>query len=352
MALDKQFLKYKLEKIKNKRIFKDQDSESKRQVRIENAKKSQEEADAIHSYLTGMDPIRIFNNRSFLDPDSMPGNLFISDKGELNISQVEPPKSKLAKIMALLSKHKGFGGANKDRGIKLKILKKIFDSLNIIFKRDKIAVGKNLEVKGIVNVGDNIIVGGNGIVNKNLNVIGDGIINKSLRVNKNEIINRNLRVGRNTNILGKLNVGKNTNIRDNLVVGKRAMINNSLSVKRNVRVDGDVTIQGDLLFESRTGKPAQSISPSGYIEISGGMMMQWGFDTSDTDSDHIITFPVEFPNACFSVVVNHQLTGGWNTDEKYGYPITAHSYTRTGFTINRNDTASAAINLNYIAIGN
>ena len=92
MALDKQFLKYKLEKIKNERIFKDQDSDTKREVRKENAKRSQEEADAIHSYLTGMDPIRIFSNRSFLDPDSMPGYLFISDKGELNISQVEPPK--------------------------------------------------------------------------------------------------------------------------------------------------------------------------------------------------------------------------------------------------------------------
>ena len=30
MALDKQFLKYKLEKIKNDRIFKDQDTETKK----------------------------------------------------------------------------------------------------------------------------------------------------------------------------------------------------------------------------------------------------------------------------------------------------------------------------------
>ena len=49
MALDKQFLKYKLEKIKNKRIFKDQDTETKKLIRKENAKLAAEEADAIHS---------------------------------------------------------------------------------------------------------------------------------------------------------------------------------------------------------------------------------------------------------------------------------------------------------------
>ncbi|SVB63756.1 uncharacterized protein METZ01_LOCUS216610, partial [marine metagenome] len=59
MALDKKFLKYKLEKIKNDRIFKDQDSETKKRIRKENSKLAQEEADAIHSYLTGEDNIDI-----------------------------------------------------------------------------------------------------------------------------------------------------------------------------------------------------------------------------------------------------------------------------------------------------
>jgi len=43
MALDKNFLKYKLERIKNKRIFKDQDSETKKQIRKDNAKLAAEE---------------------------------------------------------------------------------------------------------------------------------------------------------------------------------------------------------------------------------------------------------------------------------------------------------------------
>ena len=42
MALDKEFLKYKLEKIKNDRIFKEQDTETKKRIRKENAKLAKE----------------------------------------------------------------------------------------------------------------------------------------------------------------------------------------------------------------------------------------------------------------------------------------------------------------------
>ena len=66
MALDKKFLKYKLEKIKNDRIFKDQDTETKKKIRKENAKLAAEEADAIHSYLTGEDEIDKLDNKSYL----------------------------------------------------------------------------------------------------------------------------------------------------------------------------------------------------------------------------------------------------------------------------------------------
>ena len=62
MALDKKFLKYKLEKIKNDDIFRDQDSGTKKRIRKANSKKAKKEANAIHSYLTGIDTI--FNTDS------------------------------------------------------------------------------------------------------------------------------------------------------------------------------------------------------------------------------------------------------------------------------------------------
>ena len=135
MALDKNFLKYKLEKIKNEDIYKDQDSQTKKRIRKENSKKSAKEADAIHSYLTGVDTIRPFMNKSFIDPDSMPGTLSIDKKtGQLNVTQV---KTAAAPILPMLPGLFGGGSSapsNAQKSKALKILKRIFDSLNIVFK--------------------------------------------------------------------------------------------------------------------------------------------------------------------------------------------------------------------------
>ena len=170
MALDKQFLKYKLEKIKNDEIFKDQDTESKRRQRKENAKKAKKEADAIHSYLTGEDERQALSNKSFMEPDSMPGNLFITDDGQLSLTQVDGPKIKVSKLQALLGMHKNFSNANNIRKIKLKAVQKIFESLKLIFQRNKISFEKDLEVKGNITSGGIITIGKNGIVGNNFKV--------------------------------------------------------------------------------------------------------------------------------------------------------------------------------------
>lgn len=508
MALDKQFLKYKLEKIKNDDIYKDLDSATKKRMRKKNSTVAQKEADAIHSYLTGMDPIKIFSNKSFLEPDSMPGNLALSDKNQLNVTQVEPPKVKITKMTALMRKFLGLGAANQDRGRKLKILKKVFDSLNIIFKRNKISMDKDFEVKGNVNVGKNLNVSGihsvasalnvmgpaifrggielapRGIgvgmgrptnlmvtgdlncdqnieVGGNLNVIGNETLTGNITVTGNEIISGNAQVDKNhlvkKNLVvdKKLTVGKTADVKGNLIARKtsntfgfhnvglglnvmgltilgggviiapipippipglprpakretsadllvagdikgesnlrvdkdsevlgNSVIRGSIKVqgptdllsetiaRTNVIVEGNTSVGGDLSVDGDTivggilnvdgdtivggnlnlGESVADVN--GYTYLPNGILIQWGIDTSDADADHTITFPIPFPNNCFSVAVNHQLSGGWNTDAKYGYPITAASYDTNGFVINRNDAASATINLNYMAIGN
>ena len=148
MALDKQFLKYKLEKIKNKRIFKDQDSETKKRIRKENSKLSQEEADAIHSYLTGEDNIDKFDNKSFLD-NRLPGNLFIGRNNQLNIRQVQTnPKSKKTRLSKLLKKFRTIAKSNIDAAKQIIILKKIFDKLNIVFSFNEIKFDGKIQTGG------------------------------------------------------------------------------------------------------------------------------------------------------------------------------------------------------------
>ena len=278
MALDKQFLKYKLEKIENDKIIKDLSAEDKKQSRKKNAEAAQLQADAIHSYLTGMDTIKIFSNKSFLEPDSMPGNLTLTDKGQLNLTQVEPPAAKITLLMRMLRKHKSFGGANKDKGKKLKILKKVFDSLNIIFKFNKLSMDKDFEVKGSVGVGNNIIIGGNNIVKKNSSVIGNHTIGGRITVNghamfrgginlkpmgsktpvelivdgniqgtKDLTLGQNLKIEKNGEIGGNLIVNKNEIIKGNVQVNKSQRVKETLLVDKKLTVGKTADVRGNLI---------------------------------------------------------------------------------------------------------
>jgi hypothetical protein len=148
MGLDKKFLRYKLQKIKNDRIYKDQDTETKKRIRKENAKYSAEEADAIHSYITGEDEIDAFDNKSYLD-NRLPGSLYITPRGQLNIRQVQTnPKSKKANLLRILQRFKTMAKSNFNEAKRLIILKKWFDSLNIIFRPKEIKLSGSINTKG------------------------------------------------------------------------------------------------------------------------------------------------------------------------------------------------------------
>ena len=165
MALDKKVLKYKLERIKNKRIFKDQDTETKIRIRKENAQVAEEEADAIHSYLTGEDEVDALDNKSFLE-NRLPGSLFLHPKlptlgnqkmwtGEMNVRQVQTnPKTKKSKLSALLKKFRTVAKSNLDSAKSLIIFKRIFDSLNLVFSREEIKVDGNINAQGYKTVVD------------------------------------------------------------------------------------------------------------------------------------------------------------------------------------------------------
>tara|TARA_B100000287_G_scaffold203999_1_gene192521 strand:+ start:188 stop:799 length:612 start_codon:yes stop_codon:yes gene_type:complete len=202
MALDKQFLRYKLESIKNKRIFKDQDTETKKRIRKENAKLSAEEADAIHSYLTGEDNIDKLDNKSFLE-NRAPGNLFLNPKqvtmgkrkewvGNLNIKQVQrDPKIKKSALSQMLKRFRTVSKFNIDFAKQLIIFKRIFDKLNIMFssstiKTDGIIDAGGFKSKGSIGITEDFVVSDTSpsgitvrkrIVVKNGLIVGQEVIN-------------------------------------------------------------------------------------------------------------------------------------------------------------------------------
>ena len=88
------------------------------------------------------------------------------------------------------------------------------------------------------------------------------------------------------------------------------------------------------------------LSANGYVKFGNGFIVQWGSDTRADDDEYDITFPINFPNECFSVVINRQ-DGGTKQ-----YAVNAINFTKTKFSINRHDTIDDDITINYVAIGN
>jgi len=189
MALDKQFLKYKLEKIKNDRIFKDQDTETKRRIRRENSKLAQEEADAIHSYLTGDDPIDSLDNKSYLE-NKLPGNLFLDKNGQLDIVEVQlDPKIKKKSLSRMLRKHKTISNANVEFGKGLLKFKKILNKIGIVFSLRGIKIDGEIQSNeykskdGSVGLSEDFLIsdvtvddGGNEIFIRKRIIVKNGLI--------------------------------------------------------------------------------------------------------------------------------------------------------------------------------
>jgi uncharacterized protein YvpB len=88
----------------------------------------------------------------------------------------------------------------------------------------------------------------------------------------------------------------------------------------------------------------QSKSTSGFQKLPGGLVLQWGEITSNTDNRQTFTFPVAFPSACVFVSVVRIIGGGTAN-------IYAIDYTTSTFDITRNDSFDGSFQLKYFAIG-
>jgi len=79
----------------------------------------------------------------------------------------------------------------------------------------------------------------------------------------------------------------------------------------------------------------QSVSPNGYTWI-GNILYQWGTGTSSSDDAQTFTFPIPFPNQCFTA------------NPTIPCRVTLSS---SGFTIDRHNDYDGSIVFTYLAIG-
>jgi hypothetical protein len=89
----------------------------------------------------------------------------------------------------------------------------------------------------------------------------------------------------------------------------------------------------------------RSLSTNGYQKLPGGLIVQWGHQ----NGDGAVTFPIAFPNACFTVIPGSRGSGSGTGGE--GTPrAVAGTVTRFGFT--GSSSTWAGLPYDWVAFGN
>ena len=89
-----------------------------------------------------------------------------------------------------------------------------------------------------------------------------------------------------------------------------------------------------------TGVTASSYSGSGYTRFTDGLIIQWGSSSSNSS----VSFPLTFPNNCFSVVNMIFGTGFWDSENLQGGNFSTSGYQNKMQNKNRS--------VRFIAVGN
>jgi len=125
---------------------------------------------------------------------------------------------------------------------------------------------------------------------------------------------------------GGLGVGGNVNIGGSLGVVGDLTLEGSLVTTSTNNVFNGLTVNGQLILADANGDyiPTVSLSTSsfasslgqnGYQKLPGGLIMQWGLSaTINMGSPTTTTFPILFPNNCFSVTGNVVAVSGQAQD--------------------------------------
>jgi hypothetical protein len=125
-----------------------------------------------------------------------------------------------------------------------------------------------------------------------------------------------------------------------------------LILSKILTVDGEGSGLDADLIRGLPGDFTNSIVSSGYQKLPSGLIIQWGQVTNDGTGLLSVTFPIAFPNACFSVTYS---------DTVGIVPSAAHTtyinnITTTGMQVDINNSDGAAntdtgIVVSWIAIG-
>ncbi len=114
------------------------------------------------------------------------------------------------------------------------------------------------------------------------------------------------------------------------------------TVTGGVTVSGDATIQGNVTA-SGLNLPLSLIATNGYQELPGGILIQWGTNTSTLDEAQDFVFPRAFTTT-YSVVISRMGVG-------MSWPLGPRDWTTNKFTIDRYNELDGNSDFSWIAVG-
>jgi len=108
----------------------------------------------------------------------------------------------------------------------------------------------------------------------------------------------------------------------------------------------DETIEVDSSSKKlKVKNKGSDLSEDGYFKFPNGLIIQWGYETVDSDTK-TISFPIEFPNACLNVSLTNRKDGDTGGVD-YTHCLTG-TPTTTSFTIS---SYSSHTGVYWMAIG-
>lgn len=139
---------------------------------------------------------------------------------------------------------------------------------------------------------------------------------------------------------------------------------NGLSAKNVVYTDGSALVGGEIksggVYEFEYDgthfqlinpflKVTSSLGSSGYIDLPGGLIYQWGQSGSlAVNASATITLPIAFPNAIFQVLATPFVVHGTEA----GQAASANTLSNSQITVSNTGSGAAACPIMWFAIGN
>lgn len=215
---------------------------------------------------------------------------------------------------------------------------------------DNFTVGGNLTVTGTAQISGGIT----GALSTTGNTTLGDASTDTLTINGTSVsVPNNLNIDSNTLFIDATNnrvgVGKNnpaTALDINGTVTATAFTGN-LTGNVTGNVTGDVsgnagTVTNGVYTSSFTGAN-QSLVANGYQKLVGGLILQWGTATSNSDDAQVVNLPTSFTTSCLFAVAT------FVNVSNYPLPVTAKS--TTTITVDRNTNVDGSQDFMFFALG-